>query len=432
MKRFLTDKLVEWKNSKYRKPLILRGARQVGKTYILKDFANTYYDNMAYFNFEHDASLAELFVSTKDPKRIIEQLSFVVGRKIEPANTLIIFDEVQECPDALNSLKYFAEETPEYHIVAAGSLLGIKLSHTSFPVGKVDYLTLYPMTFSEFLIADGKENLVHYMKSIKDIQEIPKIFDDQLIEQLKKYYIIGGMPEVVNSWVNDKDIERVNYLQKNILQAYEDDFSKHLNASEAIKVSLVWSGIPSQLARDNKKFVYQTIKEGARAREYENALNWLNDANLVHKCYNLSKCAFPLSSYNDLSSFKIYLLDVGLLRRMTDLDSNIIIDGNRLFEEFKGSFTENFVCSMLTEKFDSDLHYYTFDRKKIDFVIQYKNNIIPIEVKANVSTNNNSLTKFNKENDNKISVRLSLNNLKQDGKIINIPLYLVEYIDKFI
>ena len=432
MKRFLTDKLVEWKNSKYRKPLILRGARQVGKTYILKNFANTYYDNMAYFNFDHDASLAELFVSTKDPKRIIEQLSFVVGRKIESANTLIIFDEVQECPDALNSLKYFAEETPEYHIVAAGSLLGIKLSHTSFPVGKVDYLTLYPMTFSEFLLADGKENLVHYMKSIKEVQEIPKIFDDQLIEQLKKYYIIGGMPEVVNSWVNDKDIERVNYLQKNILQAYEDDFSKHLNANEAIKVSLVWSGIPSQLARDNKKFVYQTIKEGARAREYENALNWLNDANLVHKCYNLSKCAFPFSSYNYLSSFKIYLLDVGLLRRMTDLDSNIIIDGNRLFEEFKGSFTENFVCSMLIEKFDSDLHYYTFVRKKIDFVIQYKNNIIPIEVKANVSTNNNSLTKFNKENDNNISIRLSLNNLKQDEKIINIPLYLIEYIDKFI
>ena len=216
MKRFLTDKLIEWKNSKYRKPLILRGARQVGKTYILKDFANTYYDNMAYFNFDHDSSLADLFVNTKDPKRIIEQLSFVVGRKIEPANTLIIFDEVQECPDALNSLKYFAEETPEYHIVAAGSLLGIKLSHTSFPVGKVDYLTLYPMTFSEFLIADGKENLVEYIKSIKEIQEIPKIFDEQLVEQLKKYYIIGGMPEVVNSWVNDKDQRE---FEKNLLES---------------------------------------------------------------------------------------------------------------------------------------------------------------------------------------------------------------------
>lgn len=432
MKRLLMDKLVEWKNSKYRKPLILRGARQVGKTYLLKEFAGYYYEDMAYFNFDHDEALRELFLNTKDPKRIIEQLSFVVGKKIKPGATLIIFDEVQECPNALNSLKYFEEETPEYHIVAAGSLLGIKLSHTSFPVGKIDYLTLYPMTFSEFLLADGKENLVEYMKSLKEIREIPKIFEEQLIEQLKKYYIIGGMPEVVNSWVNDKDIERVNYLQKNILLAYKDDFSKHLSANEAIKVAIVWDGIPSQLAKDNKKFVYQTIKEGARAREYESALNWLNDANLVYKCYNLNKCAFPLTSYNDLSAFKIYLLDVGLLRRMTDLDSNIIIEGNRLFEEFKGSFTENFVCSMLINKFNNDLHYYTFDRKRVDFVIQYKNNVIPIEVKAGNSTNNNSLTRFNKENNNEVSIRLSLNNLKKDGKIINIPLYLVEYIDNFI
>ena len=328
------NKLIEWKDSKYRKPLILRGARQVGKTYLLKEFARYYYEDMAYFNFDHDEALRELFLNTKDPKRIIEQLSFVVGKKIKPGATLIIFDEVQECPNALNSLKYFEEETPEYHIVAAGSLLGIKLSHTSFPVGKIDYLTLYPMTFSEFLLADGKENLVEYMKSLKEIREIPKIFEEQLIEQLKKYYIIGGMPEVVNSWVNDKDIERVNYLQKNILLAYKDDFSKHLSSNEAVKVAIVWDGIPSQLAKDNKKFVYQTIKEGARAREYESALNWLNDANLVYKCYNLNKCAFPLTSYNDLSAFKIYLLDVGLLRRMTDLDSNIIIEGDRLFEEF--------------------------------------------------------------------------------------------------
>lgn len=429
MQRFIMNELINWKNSKTRKPLILKGARQVGKTYILKEFGENNYKSFVYFNFDYDNGLADLFINTKDPKRIIEQLILVGGKKIEPGKTLIIFDEVQECSDALNSLKYFCEETPEYHIVCAGSLLGIRLSKTSFPVGKVDFLNLYPMTFSEFLLADNHENLVEYMRQITEVNEIPKIFESQLIEKLKIYYIIGGMPEVVYSWVKEKDIEKVNYIEQSILASYESDFSKHTDNSEAKKISLIWNGIPSQLAKENKKFIYQVVKEGARAREYEGALNWLTDANLINKCFNVTKCDFPLKAYNDLSSFKIYMNDIGLLRRMANLDSNIILEKNKLFEEFKGSFTENYVCNVLTYLYNSNPNYYTFDRNEIDFIIQKKNKIIPIEVKSDKSTNNNSLTSFNNKNSNEISYRFSLNNLKKDGKIVNIPLYFIEYID---
>ena len=429
MQRFITEELIKWKNSKDRKPLILKAARQVGKTYILKDFGSKYYDNVAYFNFDHDDGLASLFLNTKDPKRIIEQLSLVNGKKINPVSTLIIFDEIQECPNALNSLKYFCEEAREYHVVCAGSLLGIRLSKTSFPVGKVDFLNLYPMTFSEFLIADDSENLVEVMRKTSEIVNIPKIFEDELIEKLKTYYIVGGMPEVVYSWVNDKDIEKVNKIQHNILSAYENDFSKHTDASEANKISLIWNGIPSQLSRENKKFVYQVVKEGARAREYEGALNWLNDANLITKCYLVNKCAFPLKAYYDLSAYKIYMNDVGLLRRMSNLDSSIILKENKLLEEFKGAFTENYVANVLNYLFDEAPNYYTFDRNEIDFVIQKNNKIIPIEVKSDKNTNHNSLTKYNTKNDNEISLRFSLNNLSKDGKIVNIPLYFIEYIN---
>lgn len=430
MRRFIMKQLVDWKNSFDRKPLILKGARQVGKTYILKEFGENNYENVAYFNFDHDDGLKELFSNTKNPIRIIEQLSIANGKKISPETTLIIFDEIQECPNALNSLKYFCEEANEYHVACAGSLLGIRLSKTSFPVGKVEFLNLYPMSFSEFLIADRSENLVEYMKGISKIEKIPTIFESQLIEKLKIYYIVGGMPEVVYSWINEKDIEKVNKIQENILLSYEEDFSKHIDAAEANKVSLIWNGIPSQLARENKKFVYQVVKDGARAREYESALNWLNDANLICKCYSVNKCAFPLKAYTNLSSFKIYMNDVGLLRKMANLDSSIILDGNKLFEEFKGAFTENYVANTLNYLFDSAPYYYTFDRNEIDFVLQIKNEIIPIEVKSDKSTNNSSLTKYNMKNINNYSYRFSLNNLTKDEKIINIPLYLIEYIGK--
>ena len=432
MKRFVMDKLVKWKNSNDRKPLILRGARQVGKTYILKEFGETYYDNIAYFNFDHDEGLEALFLNTKDPKRIIEQLSIANGKKISPITTLIIFDEIQECPNALNALKYFCEEAKDYHIVCAGSLLGIRLSHTSFPVGKVEFLDMYPMTFSEFLIADNCENLVEYMKSIKNIEKIPDIFFNQLQEKLKAYFIIGGMPEAVNAWVNEKDLELVNNIQKNILKAYESDFSKHTQNSEANKISLIWNSIPSQLAKENKKFLYQTIKEGARAREYEGALNWLNDANLIYKVYSVNKNDFPLVAYNDLSAFKIYMNDVGLLRNMANLDSKIVIKGDALFQEFKGAFTENYVLNMLTTVLNIVPNYFTFDRNEIDFMIQYQNKIIPIEVKANKSTNNISLTKYNQKYNNDLSIRFSMNNLAKDDNVINIPLFMIEYLKQII
>lgn len=432
MKRFILEKLVEWKESKYRKPLILKGARQIGKTYILKQFGEENYEGVAYFNFDHDENLYNLFINTKDPKRILEQLAFIYGKAILPGKTLIIFDEIQECPNALNSLKYFEEEANEYHIVCAGSLLGIRLSHTSFPVGKVDFLNMYPMTFSEFLIADNCENLVEYMKSLKEINKIPDIFFNQLEEKLKAYFIIGGMPEAVKVWVEEKDMEQVNKVQENILKAYESDFSKHTQNSEANKISLIWNSIPSQLAKENKKFLYQTIKEGARAREYESALNWLNDANLIYKIYNVKETNFPLKAYNDLSSFKIYMNDIGLLRKMANLDSKIVVEGDRLFKEFKGAFTENYVLNMLNIIFDNTPNYFTFDRYEIDFIIQYKNNIIPIEVKSNKSTKNNSLTKYNEKYKKELSIRLSMNNLNKDDKIINIPLFLIEYMDNFI
>lgn len=433
MRRYIMDKLIDWKKRANRKPLILKGARQVGKTYILKEFGKENYENIAYFNFDHDEALKELFLNTKDPKRILEQLVFATGKSIKPEKTLIIFDEIQECPDALNSLKYFQEDANEYHIVCAGSLLGIKLSHTSFPVGKVDFLEMFPMTFSEFLVADGQENLVSYMESINKIEKIPDIIFNQLNEKIKSYFIIGGMPEVVKTWVATKDIQEVNRIQKQILKGYEDDFGKHVDiTSLQAKISIIWDSIVSQLAKENKKFLYQVAKDGARAREYEDAVNWLNNSNIVNKVFNVTKPDFPLNAYTDLSSFKLYMLDVGLLRRKANLDSRIVIEGNRLFEEFKGALTENFVLNMLISKFEEKPNYYTFDRNEIDFVIQNKNEIIPVEVKSGENINNISLTKFNEINGNKISVRFSTKNLDKSGKILNIPIFMVEYIDKLI
>jgi hypothetical protein len=433
MRRYIKEKLIEWKNRKDRKPLILKGARQVGKTYILKEFGKEEYENVAYFNFDHDENLKELFLNTKDPKRILEQLTFAFGKVIKPEKTLIIFDEIQECPDALNSLKYFQEEANEYHIACAGSLLGIKLSHTSFPVGKVEYLEMYPMTFTEFLLADNCENLVDYMESITQIEKIPDIIFTQLNEKIKSYFIIGGMPEVVKKWVETKDIEEVNRIQKQILNGYEDDFGKHTeNSNMQAKISIVWESIISQLSKENKKFLYQLAKNGARAREYEDSVNWLSNSNIVNKIFNVTKPDFPLNAYTDLSSFKLYMLDVGLLRRKANLDSKIVLEGNKLFEEFKGALTENFILNMLLFKYEEMPNYYVFDRNEIDFIIQNKNEIIPIEVKSSENINNTSLTNFNKSNTNKISVKFSTRNLDKSGKILNIPIFMAEYIDKLI
>lgn len=432
MYRKIMEKLIAWKNDKDRKPLILRGARQVGKTYIIKQFGQENYDGVAYFNFDHDTQLYNMFENTKDPVRILEQLSFVYGKAIIPEKTLIVFDEIQECPDALNSLKYFEEEAKEYHIISAGSLLGIRLSHTSFPVGKVEFLDMYPMTFTEFLEADNCKNLVDYMDSIKNIGNIPNIFFDKLSEKLKAYFIIGGMPEVVASWIKDKDMEKVNKIQDSILKSYESDFSKHTTNVEANRISIIWNSIPSQISKENKKFLYQVAKNGARAREYEGAVNWLKDANIVNKIYNIKKPNMPLIGYNDLSSFKMYLIDVGLLRRKTDLDSKIIIEGNRLFQEFKGALTENYVLQALVA-IGLNPYYFTFDnRYEIDFIIQYHNEIIPIEVKSSDNINNTSLKVYNEINNPKIRIRFSMKNLNKDDNLINVPLFMVEYLDKLL
>ena len=432
MDRKIMNDLIKWKNDKNRKPLILRGARQVGKTYIIKQFGNENYNGIAYFNFDHDTELYNLFDNTKDPKRILEQLSFIYGKAIIPEKTLIVFDEIQECPNALNSLKYFEEEANEYHIISAGSLLGIRLSHTSFPVGKVDFLDMYPMTFSEFLKADNCENLVEYMNSIKQIENIPNIFFDRLSEKLKAYFIIGGMPEVVNSWIKEKNMEKVNKIQENILRAYESDFSKHTTNIEANRISIIWNSIPSQISKENKKFLYQVAKDGARAREYEGALNWLKDANLINKIYNVTKPSMPLISYNDLSSFKIYLNDVGLLRKMTDLDSKVIAEKNKLFEEFKGALTENYILQALMAM-GLNVHYFTFDnRYEIDYLLQYKNEIIPIEVKSSENIKNTSLKVYNERYSPNTRIRFSMKNLQKDDNLINMPLFLIEYLEKFI
>ena len=432
MYRIIKEKLIERKNRKHIKPLIIRGARQVGKTYIIKEFGSENYEGVAYFNFDHDTELYNLFENTKDPVRIIEQLSFIYGKAIKTEKTLIVFDEIQECPNALNALKYFEEEAQDYHIISAGSLLGIRLSHTSFPVGKVDFLDMYPMTFTEFLIADNCKNLVDYMDTIKIIENIPDIFWNMLVEKLKAYFIIGGMPEAVKSWIQEKDMQQVNKIQNNILRAYESDFSKHTSNVEANRISIIWNSIPSQISKENKKFLYQVAKEGARAREYEGALNWLRDANIVNKVYNVTKPSMPLIAYNDLASFKIYVNDVGLLRKMTDLDSKVVIEGNKLFEEFKGALTENFVLQLLVAM-GMNPYYYTFDnRYEIDYIIQYRNDIIPIEVKSSENINNTSLKVYNEKYEPKTRVRFSMRNLSKNGNLINIPLFMVEYLDKFL
>ena len=432
MYRKIMEKLINWKEDKDRKPLILRGARQVGKTYILKQFGKENYEGIVYCNFDHDMQLHSIFENTKDPVSILEQLSFVYGKAIVPEKTLIIFDEIQECPNALNSLKYFEEEANEYHVVSAGSLLGIRLSHTSFPVGKVDFLDMYPMTFTEFLKADGCENLVNYMDSIKKIEKILDIFFNRLSEKLKAYFIIGGMPAVIDSWIKYKDMEKVNKIQDNILKSYESDFSKHTTNVEANRISIIWNSIPSQISKENKKFLYQVAKNGARAREYESAVNWLRDANVVNKIYNVTKPSMPLIGYNDLASFKMYLNDVGLLRKKTDLNSRVIIEGNKLFQEFKGALTENYVLQTLVAN-GLKPYYYTFDnRYEIDFIIQYQNEIIPIEVKSGESVNNTSLKVYNDINKPKTRIRFSMKNLNKDDNLINIPLFMVEYLEKLI
>jgi predicted AAA+ superfamily ATPase len=436
LKRLILDDLQRWKQSKYRKPLILKGVRQVGKTWILNEFGRRYYDNVAYFNFDEQKELVSFFETTKDVKRILQNLTMVNGSPIMPEKTLVIFDEVQECNNALNALKYFCEKAPEYHIACAGSLLGIALSKpSSFPVGKVDFMMIYPMSFTEFLIANGDANLVEYMKDIEVIEPIPEIFFNQLHEKLKMYFITGGMPEAVRSWTEERDIKLVQSTLKNILNAYEFDFSKHAEIKDIAKLGLIWNSIPSQLARENKKFLYSAVKDGARAREYEDALSWLCNAGMAYKIYRSTKPGLPLSAYDDLTAFKLYTADTGLLRRLALLDPIAFNEGIRLFIEFKGALTENFVLQGLVGKYEAMPRYWASGgQAEVDFIIQRGNDIIPVEVKADQNINSRSLALYGQkyEAETKIRLRFSLKNLKKDGSLLNIPLFMIDHVHKLI
>jgi hypothetical protein len=441
MERFALQKLIDWKDSRYRKPLILRGARQVGKTWLLKEFGKTCYENIAYFNFDEHEEYKQFFENTKDIRRILDNLTFASGSEINPGSTLIIFDEIQECPKALNTLKYFYENANEYHVVCAGSLLGISLAKpSSFPVGMVNFLNIYPMTFTEFLLACGNINLKNYLDSINIIEEIPDAFFNPLCEKLKIYFVTGGMPEVVRRWAEEKRVEGVQETLSDIISSYEKDFAKHTDTKDIPKINMIWKSVPSQLAKENKKFLYKVVKEGARAREYEDALDWLCEADLLTKIFRISKPGLPLSAYDDLSAFKIYLMDVGILRKVVSLAPSAITEGNRLFTEFKGALTENFILQSLKPEFEVTPRYWATDNPKyeVDFVIQRENDIIPIEVKSSTDKNNTSLRKFKEifsseyEDKQLLRVRFSLRNLCLDKDVLNIPLFMADYTNRLI
>lgn len=429
MYRIAIEKLYKWKNSKRRKPLIIEGARQVGKTWLMKEFGKQAYADTVYINFDSNSRMADLFSADLDTDRLIMGLELYAGRKINPENTLLIFDEVQEVPRALASLKYFYENAPQYHIVCAGSLLGIALHQgTSFPVGKVDFLKLYPLSFSEFLMATGNERFAELLK--KQDYEMITSFKQTYIDALKHYYFVGGMPEAVQSFAESKDFNEVRAIQKRILAAYEQDFSKHASNEIVPKIRMLWNSIPSQLARENKKFIYGLVREGGRAREYETAIMWLSDCGLVHKVSRVNAAGIPLKAYEDLKAFKLFIVDVGLLGCMTGLRQRTLLDGDDLFVEFKGALTEQYVCQQLKTIEDLGVYYYTNDRGscEIDFVVDTGEQIVPIEVKAETNLRAKSLKTYRERFDPELSVRTSMADYKKEDWLLNLPLYAIENI----
>ncbi len=409
---------------------MLLGARQVGKTWLLEEFGKSFPDGFVKINFEKQPEYHQFFKSTKDVKRIIQNISIAAGRPITK-DTLIIFDEIQECGEALNSLKYFCEDAPEYCVASAGSLLGLMLSK-GFPVGKVDFLHLGPMSFEEFLCANGDANLVQYMRSIDAVENVPDIFAGPLTEKLKMYFVVGGMPEAVKVWTEEGDIGEVDRIQSEILEAYEYDFAKYADKTDVPKIRLIWRSLPSQLARENKKFLYSAVKTGARAREYENALNWLVNANTVSKISRISKPGIPLSAYEDLDAFKIFMVDVGLLRKHSSLPASAFTEENRLFEEFKGALSENYVLESLKNIRGAGIYYWSETPYEVDFVIQLQDEIIPVEVKAGKNIKAASIKNYANEYSSrtKLCVRLSMRNLSYDGNILNVPLYLADELER--
>ena len=432
MKRLIMNDLLAWKESKRRKPLVLRGARQVGKTWVLEEFGKTFPDGYVRFNFDRNPEYAQFFQSTKDVHRILQNLAMAGGTKITK-DTLIIFDEIQACEEALNSLKYFREDAPEYYVASAGSLLGLMLSG-GFPVGQVDFLEMGPMTFTEFLIADGAENFADYLASVNEFEQIPDAFFTPLTEKLKCYFITGGMPEAVQVWTEERDPKAVDRVLSDILSSYESDFGKHAPIEDVPKIRYIWQSLPSQLARENKKFLYSVVKPGARAREYENALNWLKDADIIRKVYRVTKPGLPLSAYEDLSAFKIFAVDVGLLRRLSHLSTTAFAEGNRLFTEFKGALTENYVHQALIRQLDAPLHYWADAPHEVDFILQLDNRILPAEAKAGENVKAASIKRYAKDfaDQTPLIVRLSMRNLSLDGNVLNVPLFMTDQLSRLI
>jgi predicted AAA+ superfamily ATPase len=424
--RTAIEALRRWKAKGTKKPLIIRGARQVGKTWLMKEFGETAFEQCVYISFDNNQRMRELFSVDLDVTRLITGLELYAGHKIDPANTLIIFDEVQEVPRALTSLKYFNENAPEYQIVCAGSLLGVALHQgTSFPVGKVEFLDLYPLSFAEFMQAMGKKRFLALLE--QGDFAMATTFRQEYVDLLKHYYYVGGMPEAVLSFATDRDFNEVRAIQQRILAAYEQDFSKHAPNEVVPRIRMLWNSIPAQLAKENKKFIYGLIKEGARAREYEYALMWLADCGLVHKVYRATAPKLPLKAYEDLRAFKLFLVDVGLLACMTRLRQDILLDGNALFMEFKGALTEQYVLQQLKTMPDMETYYWTNERNtsEVDFLLDRGDTVIPLEVKAEVNLQSKSLKAFADKYHPPLSVRTSLSDYKREDWLLNLPLYAI-------
>ena len=422
MKRNAILKLVQWKNSPERKPMVLRGARQVGKTWLMKEFGQNYYDNYVYFNFDEEDELKSIFETNKNPHRIIELLSMISDEKIEPEKTLIIFDEIQECPEALNTLKYFKEKANEYHVITAGSLLGTLLAKPkSYPVGMVNLLDIYPLTFDEFLNAIDS-GLYAYYESIQKEQVIEQIFHQRLLDAYNYYLIIGGMPECVSSWIKYKDPAMVSKIQRELIEVYENDFSKHNGKVNSGRILMVFRSIVSQLAKPNEKFMYGAVREGARARDFEEAIEWLVSAGMLNRVYNVSKMEHPLSAFDKLDQFKLFVFDTGLLKQMAGVDNSAIL--LRTDYQFKGPLTENYVLQQLQGQFEVEPRYYSDKNGEIDFVVQNKMEIIPIEVKGGEDRSANSFKTYVANNAPQHAYRFSKRGYRKDGGFTNLPLYL--------
>ena len=431
MKRNAMKSLLEWKNSTYRKPLVLKGARQVGKTWLMKEFGQSYYEDFFYFNFDEEEELKSIFTVNKDPFRIVELLGMLSGRKILPEKHLLIFDEAQECPEALNCLKYFYEKANEYHIIAAGSLLGTLLAQPkSYPVGKVNILDIYPLTFDEFLTAID-EPLFDYYHSLKKGVAIEAIFHNRLLDAYNYYLIIGGMPECVSTWIDTKNPAMVLQVQKELISLYENDFSKHNGRVNSGRILLVFRSIITQLAKDNEKFIYGCVKEGARAREFEEAIEWLVSAGMVIRVYNLSKPEHPLNVYEQLNHFKLFLFDVGLMKCMAGISNEAILLKSDY--QFKGPMTENYILQQIRDIFDTEPKYFTpTATSEIDFMVQNGMEIIPIEVKAGESTGAESFRSYIRKHQPATAVRFSKLGYQQNENILNLPVYLARKMKEFL